>query len=538
VSVVAESKTFARFARGLPSFLRQRITLESAREVVLRRMAERESSFLATLEAGVFRNPRSPYGRLLRLAGCEPGDVRRMVSQDGIEATLRVLRDAGVYVTFEEFKGREPIVRHGQSVEVKAEDFDNPTYTQYYQISTGGSTGKGRRVLMDLEHMRARLPMQIVQDSIHGFLGVPSASWFEIPPGSGLNSVLMRAPYDNAPQRWFTPIWSGRDGAPLRFRLATSAILHVARRSGARVPRPEYLPLERADVIARWAADTLRAHGRCGIRGHVSKVLRVAVAANELGIDLTGAVITGGGEPPTPGKVRQITATGARFIANYHFTEAGAVGLRCMNPRDENDQHLLMDHLAVIQSQREVPRFDVVVDAFCFTTVQPTAPKLMLNVEIDDYGVVERRTCGCPWEQFGFTTHLREIRSYRKLTGEGVTLIGSEMERILEEELPARFGGTPLDYQLLEEEDERGFTRLSIVVSPRVTITDESAVVDVVLSALRQTDAGAGMSGVIWKQAGTLRVRREDPRSTSRGKLMPLHVEKLLARPTAPTGPL
>jgi hypothetical protein len=147
--------------------------------------------------------------------------------------------------------------------------------------------------------------------------------------------------------------------------------------------------------------------------------------------------------------------------------------------------------------------------------------------------VVEQRSCGCPWDAFGFTTHIREIRSYRKLTGEGVTLIGSDMEHILEEVLPARFGGTPLDYQLAEEEDENGFTRLTILVSPRVTITDESAVVATVHAALQKGDAGSGISGAIWRQAGSLRVRREEPRSTSRGKLLPLHVEGRTAKVAA-----
>ena len=73
----------------------------------------------------------------------------------------------------------------------------------------------------------------------------------------------------------------------------------------------------------------------------------------------------------------------------------------------------------------------------------------------------------CPLERYGYTEHISRIRSYSKLTGEGVTLVGSEMLRILEEVLPSRFGGSPLDYQLLEEEDEQGFTRLHLLVSPK-----------------------------------------------------------------------
>jgi hypothetical protein len=61
------------------------------------------------------------------------------------------------------------------------------------------------------------------------------------------------------------------------------------------------------------------------------------------------------------------------------------------------------------------------------------------------------------------------------------------MLHILEEVLPARFGGSPLDYQLLEEEDEQGFTRLSLLVSPRVALADENAALELIASALQRS---------------------------------------------------
>ena len=124
------------------------------------------------------------------------------------------------------------------------------------------------------------------------------------------------------------------------------------------------------------------------VAGGVSLSLRIAVAANEMGVDLTGAVLSGGGEPPTEAKVATITGTGARCLPSYHFSEAGAVGLACNNPADCNDHHLIEDHLEVLQYPRKVPGTGVTVDAFNFTTLLPTAPKLLLNVEIDDYGNV------------------------------------------------------------------------------------------------------------------------------------------------------
>jgi hypothetical protein len=65
-----------------------------------------------------------------------------------------------------------------------------------------------------------------------------------------------------------------------------------------------------------------------------------------------------------------------------------------------------------------------------------------------------------------------------------------------------------------------------VLVTPGIEIADEDSVIATVLEALRRGDAGAAMSGAIWQQAGALRVRREPPRSTARGKVMPLHVER------------
>jgi hypothetical protein len=170
------------------------------------------------------------------------------------------------------------------------------------------------------------------------------------------------------------------------------------------------------------------------------------------------------------------------------------------------------------------------VPAFNLTTLLPSAPKVLLNVQMDDYGIVEERHCGCELDTYGYTTHLHEIRSYSKLVGEGATLIGNEMQRILEEDLPARFGGTPLDYQMMEDEDEQGFTRLYVLVSPRVEIADEQQVIDAILDALRASSSMADAARTIWQQMQTIQVRRAEPIWTARAKLMPLHIQRHLEK--------
>jgi len=532
----SEARAFARFLWGLPRFLRQRMSYDEARGIVQQRLRDRDANFLASIEHGVFGNPRSPYRTMLDLAGCEFGDIVRSVRDHEIEETLRGLRQAGVYVTFEEFKGRKPIVRGGRTIDVEAGDFDNPRFRDYFAVSTSGSSGAPRRVLMDLTSMSARLPVKVLAAHYHELVGTPWIRWADIPPGIGLSASLTDWVCGTPPERWFTAVWGGRDGTSRRFRAATIASLAVARLSGARLPWPEFLPLDGAAKIARLAEDILRRHGRCQIRASVSRLLRVALAAKDDGIDLTGTIMHGGGEPPSPAKVAGITGSGARFLSSYHFTEAGAIGHGCTTSENPNDQHFQKDHLAMIQAPRTVPGFDVEVGALSFTSLLPTATKLLLNVESDDYAVVETRSCGCPWGELGLTDHISDIRSFGKLTGEGVTLVGSDVERILEEVLPARFGGSPLDYQLVEEEDQRGFTRLILRVSPSIRLPDEAAPAELVFQALRAEGAGGATSASKWKQAGTISVRREAPRPTARGKLLPLQLIKSVRRATAESG--
>jgi hypothetical protein len=526
MGLLNDLKMFGRFALGLPGFLRHPITMEEARSLVARRMAERESNFLRLVERGIFGYGRSPYLPLMRQAGCEMGDVRRMVSAEGLEATLRALREAGVYIGFEEFKGREPIARNGQVVEVDAHSFDNPYLSRAYRTETGGTTGAGTRVETDLDHLAAQSAHLMLTRAAHGVLDVPTALWRGVlPDGSGINNLLRAAHFGRVPQRWFSPVISREMKPSLKYRLATQTTVAIGRLTGAGLPWPEHVGLDEAIVVARWAAETVKSDGACLVLSPVSRALRVCLAARDAGLDLKGATFMIAGEPPTPAKVRGIESTGARYFPTYGLAEAGRIGMGCSRPEDCNDLHLLTDAFAVIQKPRRVPGSEIEVDAFNVTSLLLTTPKLMLNVEIDDYGILEQRSCGCPLESHGFTTHLREIRSFRKLTGEGVTLVGSEMLRILEEVLPSRFGGSPLDYQLLEEEDEDGFTRLSLLINPGVEIADEDAVVEAIFQAMGESSIGADSARAIWSQARILRVKRAAPVWTARGKLMPLHLE-------------
>lgn len=525
MSILADLKMYARFAWGLRGFLRHTITLEEAKAIVRRRLAERETNFLRSVEKGIFGYPRSPYLPLLKLAQVEMGDIQNMVRDKGLEDTLLALREAEVYITFEEFKGQEPIVRQGQVIPAQARDFDNPYLRPHYYGQTGGTSSAGTRVPIELGRIVQQAPYRVLNLDAHGLSHAPQAFWLgTLPDHTGTSAMLQQSYFRRVPDRWFSPTLGQGPRPAVKHRLVTAYMIAMARQLGVHIPRPEPLRLDQAAVIAHWANTTLATHGVCLIEGVVSGLVRVCIAAREQRLDLTGAALLGGGEPPTPAKVQHMKRVGARWIPGYWFTEVGLVGLGCARPMDSNDIHLFRDSLALIQARCQVPGSTLTVDAFCFTTLLPTASKLLLNVESDDYGLIEKRSCGCPWETYGFTEHLRHIHSFRKLTGESVTLVGSEMVRILEEVLPARFGGSSQDYQLQEEEDEEGFTRLSLLVSPRVPLEDENEVIETVLEALRQSSVAADLAQAIWRQARTLRVKRQEPVWTARGKLMPLHL--------------
>ena len=113
------------------------ITFEQARAVIRRRVEIREERFVEKLETTVFSNPASPYFRLFKSAGCEPEDVRRLVRREGIESALEELRRAGIFVSWEEFKGWKPVCRGSQTFAVRARDFDNPVVREHFSVTSG-----------------------------------------------------------------------------------------------------------------------------------------------------------------------------------------------------------------------------------------------------------------------------------------------------------------------------------------------------------------------------------------------------------------
>ena len=154
-----------------------------------------------------------------------------------------------------------------------------------------------------------------------------------------------------------------------------------------------------------------------------------------------------------------------------------------------------------------------------FTSTHVDAYKLLLNCETGDEAVVETRSCGCPWERFGWTRHVHSVQSFEKLTLEGMTYASDAFFRLVEETLPARCGGTPADYQIVEGEDGDGLTRLVVSVSPSLAV-DEEVVRRIVLSALADSTPALTPMTELLRRASAVSVRREHPRLTASGKIL------------------
>ncbi len=154
--------------------------------------------------------------------------------------------------------------------------------------------------------------------------------------------------------------------------------------------------------------------------------------------------------------------------------------------------------------------------------MSPTAPLVALNLSLGDQGELDQRDCGCPYQRIGWITHLREIESFEKLKAGGMTFLDTDVIRILEADLPARFGGGPTDYQLLEEDGVDGRPRVVLVVQPQVGPLDAGAVTAWFLERLGRGSGAERIMALTWQQSGILEVVRRAPEITAAGKVLPV----------------
>jgi hypothetical protein len=417
--------------------------------VVRARLARRDAVFLAVARDLIYAHLASPYRRLLALAGCEYGDLERMVAHEGVEETLQTLFRCGVYLRVEEYKGRRPTVRGSASFTVSPDQLRNPRSSVHLRTETSGSRGHRTVVGMDLANLREKaLNLSLCLDARRAGNWV-HACW-TVPGGSTMSTILRMSRAGAFPVRWFSQVDPASPDLHARYAWGATLLAWGGRAVRLRLPRPEYAPLDSPLPVLRWLTGMLRAGRIPHLHTYPSSAVRLCEAATDAGVDIAGAQFTIGGEPVTDARLDRIRRTGSVAVPHYAAVEAGHIGYGCLMPQTPDEVHLLHDLHGLIQAGSDGPAAGLPADAMLLTSLRPTSPLVLFNVSLGDQATVEQRDCGCPLEHLGWTTHLRTIRSHEKLTAGGMSFLDHDLGRVLEEDLPRRFGGVPTDYQLLE----------------------------------------------------------------------------------------
>jgi hypothetical protein len=248
--------------------------------------------------------------------------------------------------------------------------------------------------------------------------------------------------------------------------------------------------------------------------------VRLAQAALETGIDLSGVRLTVGGEPLTASRLEAIRRSGATVFPRYGSVECGHLGFGCLAPVAADDLHVVSDLHAIIQAgAAHVPGLPP--HGLLVTSLRPTSPLPLINTSLGDEAILERRRCGCPLDRLGWESHLQGVRSFEKLTAAGMTFSDGDVVLVLETVLPGRFGGGPTDYQLIEQEGEDGRAMITLVVHPAVGLADDGVIRETFLTALGATPSARVMAWA-WREAGLPRVERRPPVPARSGKVLHL----------------
>lgn len=519
-------------ARGIRRLTRDPVRVDDARATVRAEVERRGERFLTALDALVWPFPDGPLHQLLVAAGLEAGDVRGLVGDRGLVASLEHLRDVGVYVSYEEQQGKQPIVRGSTRIDADPSSFFNPIVPADYMATTGGSRSKGTPVELSFRWQRRQGVQRAIQHSLLGTTGAPTAVWLPVfPSAAGYGAVMKQAAGGNRPERWFSQIPVDLAGIESHKQLANRAIpaLNALARTG--LPSPEHVPSSDPEPVVRWMVDAVERAGTAAIAGYATSITAAARWAIEQDVRLDGVVAFPASEPVTSGKLAAIRASGMQALPAYAFVPEGTIAIGCPSLGDE-EYHVWDQDLAVVTRRRD--RGDgTEVDALCWTSLAIEAPRVLLNVENDDFGRLDHDLgCDCPLGDLGLRTRLSDIRGMSKVVAAGISIDGSTFDHLCEELLPARIGGGPGDYQFVED-DTGGSTVIQLRIRPTVGVVDIDAALRIVRAEIERDEFGV-LASSVWGDDGHVRVVRTDPIITRAGKQLAFERLSPTTRP-APT---
>jgi hypothetical protein len=394
-SAIDDLRMGGRFLLEVPGFLRRPVDLPAAHAILARRLARREAAFLALARQAIYGSARSPYRALLRLAGCEYGDLETLVRRTGVEGALRALLRHGVYLTVDELKGRRSLTRGATTIALDPRGLRSPLVRASVPARTGGSRGAGSPAPLALAFVRAQAVDLALLLEARGGLDWRYATW-AVPGSTGiLFALLCAAATGRAPERWFSPVDPYDAGLHARYRWSAAALAGVARAVGRAMPAPEHAPLDAPDPVAAWMAGVLREGGTPHLWTSSSAAVRLVARAEALGLSLAGARFLLGMEPVTTARLEAIRAAGAAAVPTFGSMDTGGpIGLGCLRPAEPDEVHLLHDLHAAIQWGPDPGPLPA--GALLLSTLCAASPTVLLNVSLGDRAVLTSRRCDCP----------------------------------------------------------------------------------------------------------------------------------------------
>ena len=507
-----------KVALGFLPYLRRPLLRDQAIREIKLRIENREKRFLEACKKLIYDNPQSPYRKLLSSAGCSYSDLEKSIRSSGLEACLETLRDHGVYLTREEFKSQIPICRNGLTIDTGESDFDNPLLLpEGIRASTSGTTSTPTRMLYDWAFISEESANEMLLYETHGLSNAPSAFWLpSLPSISGIHNLLIHLRFRKPPDKWFSQLQPDfKSRTKMQYVVRCSQIL------GTKVPKPEFIEMSSADRIAIWIEKQLKEKGVCIVKTFASSAIRIVQAAIEKGIDISGCTMFTGGEALTDRRFKYLQSAGVKAFARFVATESGLIAGGCNHADEGDSMHVYTDRMALIQRERPAASDNKCVKALLFTTLSENTPKVLLNTELGDHGILRQRACDCLFGNTGMNLHVSQVRSFDKFTYEGMSLPGSVLDEVIAE-LIQGVGGAPDDYQYIESQNEDGLVKLMIKISPHVKIPDEKYFANAILNNLRSKGPAANIASHFWKQADTLQIIREKPQVSSGFKMQTL----------------
>jgi len=229
-----------------------------------------------------------------------------------------------------------------------------------------------------------------------------------------------------------------------------------------------------------------------------AEVNRVAAMMQDLGVKQGDRVIVY--MPMIPEAAFAMLAC-ARLGAIHSVVFGGFAAASLATRIDDAKPNVMITADAGMRGGKAVP-YKHLVDEACRLARHPPRHVVIVNRGIDDtmprtagrdldYATLQPRSCGCIWDTIGFGEQLHTIRSYEKLTSEGMHFIGADLIQLVDDILPSRFGGDATDYQFVEE--ERGLLREGRLspARPRGPARHRAGRIRLLRDQLQGCDAGA-----------------------------------------------